>query len=141
MPQMALHNDGEFVAVVVDPAVRRPCALVASAPRTDYATKCRATDAKEAGPGDEGQLAVGWLVDRQACFVDPLPQPVLADAQVTGTFVHRMAEPEGWKYGDPVWWCGGLSAERGGVFVGWLLECKFGYARVQIDVTGMAGGI
>ena len=138
---MALHNTGDFVAVVVDASVSRPCALVAEDRRDEYAARCRAVPARAARDGDDAKLAVGWLSEKQMCFVDPEPGQVLADAQVTGTFVHRMAEPDGWKYGDAVWWCNRLSTERGGVFVGWLLECKFGFARVQIDVIGERGGI
>ena len=130
MAMSPLHNDGEFLAVVVGPECPRPCALVADKSlETSYVKRCNAVAARPATDADKGKLLVGWLHASK----EPA---ALAGAQYTGAFVHKMAEPDKWKYGDQVRWCGGLTTEKRGVFVGWLLECKFGYARVQIDATG-----
>lgn len=128
---MPLHNDGDYVAVKVKRDVRRPCALVAH----DEGGISTAVDAREATEKDDKHLLVGWLHPKRGELTDG--GMVLDDAQYTGTFVAPMVEPKGWQYGNAVYWRReGLNTERKGVFVGWLLECKFGYARVLIDANG-----
>jgi len=137
---MALHNDGDYVAVLVPKGVlaTSPCALV-STPGSAGA----AVPAQAAAAADSKKVLVGWLHPNNRDSTGR-GDKVLAAAQYTGTFVSKMSEPDGWKYGDGVWWSAeeGLTTTTGkGVFVGWLLECKFNFARVQIDANGWPGDI